>query len=134
MPNFVSFDLRWHGVFQRFAQTLKKLRTFRFGESEQWDFDTLSQFAETDTPGYPLPIMPWKDEHNLIPAMVQHRYVIWDDWDQQYRSQWKQKDETHYSEERVWRVDWAAMFEPPPDCQRDDEDALQVLLQAVRYN
>lgn len=133
-PNFVSSDLRWHGVFRRFGKTLKKLRTFRFGESGQWNFDGPSQFDETDTPGYPLPTMPWNDEHNMIPCTMQFCYRIWDDWDQQYRYDWKRSDGTYYSEDHGWRDDWTAEFELPPDCLQQDEDALEAFLDAVRYN
>jgi hypothetical protein len=133
-PNFVSFDLRWHSVFHRFEQILRKLRTFRFGESEQWNFDGPSQFDETDTPGYPLPIMPWHDEHNIVRCTMQFCYRIWDDWDQQYRYDWKRSDGTHYSEGHIWRDGWIAELELPPDCLQKDKDALEALLEAIRYN
>ena len=132
--NFMSSDLRWHGVFKCFAQTLKKLRTFRFGESEQWNSNGPSQFDETDTPGYPLPIMPWRDEHNIIRCTMQFCYSIWDDCDQQYRYDWKRSDGTHYSEDHIWMDDYLSELESPPDCLQEDENALESLLEATRYN
>lgn len=131
-PFFVSLGVRWCDVFPRFAQELQQLRVFRFGSAEQWKFDTESRYAERGGGTYQLPVMPWKDEQNIVSSILEDRYTIWDDWQQQYRAKWRESDAPYAPDGLAWREEWTAGFEMFPDCEKEDSDALEKLLELIR--
>ncbi|KAL1608279.1 hypothetical protein SLS60_003218 [Paraconiothyrium brasiliense] len=129
---FKSNDVRWHTVFSRFESSLIKLREFRFGSSTQWDFNTTSRHFRAGAVSH-MPIMPWEDEHNIKSGLFEERYVIWDDWQNEYRSKWFEKDSRGRNKfGDGWRDEWLARLEQYPECGNEDKDALQALLRAVK--
>lgn len=130
--SFKSNDLRWNSVFSRLASSLPHLHEFRFGASSQWDFDTTTtQFRSGATTH--MPIMPWEDEHNIRSSLFEERYVIWDDWQNEYRSKWMKKTQHGRDEFGVgWPDEWLARAEEYPQCEKEDEAALRALLETVK--
>jgi hypothetical protein len=126
-----SNDLRWNTIFSRFASSLPHLYEFRFGSSSQWDFDTASfHFRAGATTN--MPIMPWEDEHNIENLMFDGMYVIWDDWQNEYRSTWSNLDRRGREKFGVgWRDRWLARLESEPS-SFDDVVALQALLEITK--
>ncbi|OAG05651.1 uncharacterized protein CC84DRAFT_1259051 [Paraphaeosphaeria sporulosa] len=128
---FKSNDLRWGTVFSRLASSLPRLHEFRFGTSSQWDFDTTTVHFRSGATTH-MPIMPWEDEHNLNNSLFEERYVIWDDWQNEYRSKWMKtlhgRDEFGVD----WRDEWLELAEEYPQCERDDLEALQALLETIK--
>ncbi|KAJ4353886.1 uncharacterized protein N0V89_005616 [Didymosphaeria variabile] len=126
-----SNDVRWHTVFSRFASSLLNLREFRFGSSTEWDFNTTTRHFRAGAVTH-MPIIPWEDEHNIKSGLFEERYVIWDDWQNEYRSKWFEKDSRGRNKfGDGWQDEWLARLEDYPWCGKEDGDALQALLQAV---
>lgn len=101
--------------------------------------DTASRYYEKGyyEKGYhshALPIMPWEDEKNIENRVLEERYVIWDDWEQDYRPHWTSRTMTDVWEEMdtSWRKEWKIRLEAYPDCDEDDENTLQALLKKTR--
>ncbi|KAF2446101.1 hypothetical protein P171DRAFT_471720 [Karstenula rhodostoma CBS 690.94] len=129
---FKSNHLRWSTVFSRLASSLPHLHEFRFGTSSLWDFDTTTTHFRAGATTH-LPIMPWEDEHNIKSALFEERYVIWDDWQNEYRPKWMEMDRHGRDEFGVgWRDEWLALAEEYPLCEREDREALQVLVETAK--
>lgn len=129
---FKSTDLRWSTVFSRLASSLPRLCEFRFGSSSQWNFNTPSIFYYSGSTTH-MPIMPWEDEHNIKSRLFKERYIIWDDWENEYRSKWIKKDRRGRNEFGVgWRDEWLALAEEYPKCDKEDREALQALLESIK--
>jgi hypothetical protein len=132
---FASFDLRWHQVLSQFKERLHALQHFRLGSSKQWKIDVPSRYAQQGCMIGGLPIMPWEDEKNIESRILKTRYMIWDDMNQMYRPRWisqtglRNRDDYGH---RYWKDEWKARFAPYPDCEEEDEAALQALLEKIR--
>lgn len=125
---FKSNHLRWNAVFSRLASSLPRLHEFRFGTSQQWDFNTKTTRFRAGATTH-MPIVPWEDEHNIESKLFEERYVIWDDWQNEYRPTWDKKDRHGRREFGVdWRSEWLARLDAYPDCEKEDEAALRELL------
>ncbi|KAG9197444.1 hypothetical protein G6514_001578 [Epicoccum nigrum] len=137
---FNNWGRRWHEVLPEFAISPRKLLTFRFGSSQQWNLDVESRYAEQGNRGtFRLPIMPWRDEENLVSSILDDRYMIWDDYQQQYRAHWR-------IERNIWEEDFLGFngygepwpdevveqLQSFPDCETEDRDALELLLEVIR--
>lgn len=129
--HFRSWSLRWYQIFADFADRLHNLGIFRFGVSGQWDFNTESRYAERGGGSYQLPVMPWRDEKNVVSSTFDEQYVIWDDWEQQYRARWRKGKGPYAPHDRVWKAEITERFEAYPDCQKEDAAALQELLESI---
>jgi hypothetical protein len=118
----ISYRTRWHNIFDRFAQSLPHLRVFRFGSSEQWNFDMENRFDDA-SPG--LPIMPWESEVYIKNEIFEARYLHYNDWDEKYGVKWGagEYDEITFEDTR-----WTGGMEEPPACKEEDEKALRALL------
>lgn len=78
-----------------------------------------------------MPIMPWEDEHDIESGLFERMYVIWDDWENEYRSRWlEQRWRGGFGE--GWGKEWFARLEEYPGCGEDDGEGLKVLLEEVR--
>ncbi|KAF2870040.1 hypothetical protein BDV95DRAFT_608063 [Massariosphaeria phaeospora] len=123
---FASFGTRWHDVFDRFSRSLPRLRTFRFGSSDQWKFDTDNRFEDSE-PG--LPIMPWESESYIKNEMFEARYLHYNDWDEEYGVEWGEGEDSviDFEDKR-----WTAGMEEPPACEEEDEKALIALLRGLK--
>lgn len=129
---FKSTDLRWSTVFSRLASSLPRLREFRFGRSSQWNFDTISVFYRSGSTTH-MSIMPWEDEHNIKSSLFEERYLVWDDWQNEYRSKWIKKTRHGRDEFGVgWRDEWLALAEEYPQCDKEDWEALHALLESIK--
>ena len=138
---FHDFARRWHHVLPDFAANLPKLRTFRFGTSKQWNLNVESRYAGQRCLGsFSLPIMPWRDEENIVNSILDDRYMIWDDYQQKYRSHWRIEEnaETELCYRMSnghgdqWPQDVSDQLQPFPDCETEDRDALEQLLEVTR--
>lgn len=119
---FRSNNIRWNAVFARLA-SLPHLYEFRFGASLQWDFDTMTTLWRTGNVKQ-MPIMPWEDEHNIKNSLFQERYVVWNDWEEEYQPTWETTNQRfRQSSTRMERY---------PDVGKEDEEALQALLEIVK--
>jgi hypothetical protein len=137
---FNNWGRRWHEALPKFAISLPKLRTFRFGSSQQWNLDIESRYAGRGNVGtFRLPIMPWRDEENLVSSILDDRYMIWDDYQQQYRAHWR--IEQNVGEEdflgsngygEAWPDEVVEQIHSFPDCKTEDRDALGLLLDVIR--
>jgi hypothetical protein len=123
---FISFHTRWHDIFHRFAHSLPHLRTFRFGSSEQWNFDTENRF---DDAGPGLPVVPWESETYIKNEIFRARYLHYDDWNEEYNVKW---GEGEYSDIDLEDKRWTAGMEEPPACDEEDERALRALLSTLK--
>jgi hypothetical protein len=118
----ISYDSRWHQFFHRFAESLPHLREFRFGTSTGWDFNTESPYPHD---GGGLPLMPWEQETEITNQIFQERYLVYDDWETDYSVNWNLEDK----QEESWKQQgWLARLNPPPQCDEEDNVALQTLL------
>jgi hypothetical protein len=138
---FMNWERQWHEVFSDFAMNLPKLRTFRFGSSKQWNLDVESRYAEqrTDDGRFRLPIMPWRDEENIVSSIFDERYTIWDDYLQQYRARWRIELNVGMEDYlgsngtgEEWPDEVVEQLLPFPDCEKEDQDALKLLLEVTR--
>lgn len=121
-----SYETRWHNVFIRFAEEIKNLRIFKFGISEQWNFDTRSLcFADC---AESLPVIPWEVEQDIQNKMNREAYLIYIDWEEIYETDWELWDFDLDSLDPGTR----ALMDPPPQCQEEDEMALQLLLRHIK--
>lgn len=75
--------------------------------------------------------MPWEAEEGLKNEIFDGRYVHWDDWLEEYNTIWD-KSQTDENGDMVWKEEWRARMNPPPDCREEDEAALRSLLSKVR--
>lgn len=78
--------------------------------------------------------MPWRDEQNMVSSILDDRYTIWDDWQQQYRARWRQDESVYAPEGLPWNDKLTVQFELFPECKQEDSDALLRLLETVHYN
>jgi hypothetical protein len=126
-----SNNLRWDAIFSRFASSLPHLCEFRFGVSSQWDFNTTPfHFRAGAAAG--MPIMPWEDEHNIKSSLFDEMYVIWDDWENEYRTKWSKTDRRGREVFGIgWRDAWLARLEKYP-LRCKDADALQALREITK--
>jgi hypothetical protein len=131
---FTSISIRWHDIFRRFANELHNLHTFKFGSSKQWKMDTASRYILQGFHSHALPIMPWEDERNIENRILESRYVIWDDWENNYRPHWTSETaaDVWKKMDKEWRQEWKDRLEAYPGCKEEDEGALQALLERVR--
>jgi hypothetical protein len=118
----ISYDRRWYHFFHRFAESLPHLREFRFGTSSGWDFDVESPFPYD---ARILPSMPWEQETDMTNQIFQERYLVYDDWEKDYSVNWNLEGK----HEESWKQQgWLARLDPPPQCDEEDNIALQTLL------
>jgi hypothetical protein len=137
---FSNRGRRWHKVFPDFAVNLPKLRTFRFGSSKQWNLDVESRYAGQSAIGtFSLPIMPWRDEENIVSSILDDRYTIWDNYQQEYRARWRIEQNAETESFRgfngmgeEWPDELVETLQPFPDCETKDRDALEMLLEVTR--
>ena len=136
---FASTSIRWSNAFSQFAR-MKDLRTFRFGSSSQWVIATESRHSWRGFQYGGHPVMPWEDEKNIENLILEERYVIWDDWNQEYQPHWKKRFPTYYPERCsdgystrgiYWTEEWMSQFQPYPDCKEEDQAALDALLRKI---
>ncbi|KAL5388127.1 hypothetical protein DPSP01_003117 [Paraphaeosphaeria sporulosa] len=120
-----SYAVRWSDAFELFSKTLTRLRTFRFGTSSQWNFDTPNRHDD-GCPGHP--IMPWEAERDLKTELFEERYLVYNDWGEEYIVRWKDASEDVVLNEQVWTAEELARFEEYPQCTGKDESTLKELL------
>ena len=65
--------------------------------------------------------------------------MIWDDFQQKYRARWRIKHNAktenywaHNGEGCQWPDEQVEQLQPFPDCETEDRDALELLLEVVR--
>jgi hypothetical protein len=124
---FVSCPTRWHDVFDRFLHSLPKLHTFRFGSSEQWKWGTPNR---RDDFSAGMPIMPWKAETTMKNELFEDRYMVYDDWGEDYYPRWGESDQDEIDFENDKEV--LARIEEFPDCEEQDRRALDMLLRELK--
>lgn len=137
---FNDWERYWYEVFPDFAVKLPKLHTFRLGSSKQWNLDVESRYAEQRTMGtLNLPIMPWRDKENIVSSILDDRYMIWDDYQQKYRARWRIEQNVETEGYRAfngmgnqWPDEQVEQLQPFPDCETEDRDALELLLEVIR--
>ena len=78
------------------------------------------------------PTTPWEDEHNIESKLFRERYVIWDDWQNEYRSAWRNEDRYGREFGVGWRDEWLAKVDAYPECDEQDEEALRALLNITK--
>ncbi|KAL5419574.1 hypothetical protein PMIN06_002388 [Paraphaeosphaeria minitans] len=100
-----SYAVRWSDAFEPFSKTFTRLRTFRFGTSSQWNFDT-PKMRDDGRLGHP--IMLWEAER-------------------EYDVHWKDASED-VLDEQVCTAEELAQFEEYPQCTGKDESTLKELL------
>lgn len=123
-----SYATRWCDVFSLFSTSLHRLRTFRFGTSSQWDFDTENRY---DDAGPGMPVMPWEGERDLEQQLFEKRYLVWDDWSNEYVSCWRDGSAEQDCLLATLGDDDARRFEEYPTCTSEDERQLRELLKKL---
>lgn len=121
---FVSYRTRWNEVFSRISRELRKLETFRFGISPQWDFHPGDRRDSYHGPG--MPIMPWESEMDIKNDMFDARYVVYNDWVETYNVHWD--DESEDGNNPWIDREWDSEMEASPDCKEEDMRAFRLLL------
>lgn len=119
-----SYPIRWYDAFDLFRKHLTHLRTFRFGTSLQWKFDTPNR---RDDSGAGHPIMPWEAERDLKNQLFEERYIVYNDFGDEYLVHWALADE-EVLDKAIWTTEELARFEKHPECAEEDEAALRNLL------
>jgi hypothetical protein len=83
--------------------------------------------------------MPWRDEENIVSSMLDERYTIWDDYQQQYRARWRIEQNVGMEDYlgfngggEAWPDELVEQLHPFPDCETEDQDALKLLLEVTR--
>lgn len=123
-----SYTTRWYEVFARFSVCLPLLRSFRFGSSEQWVFDNENR-RDDGSPG--MASMPWEAEQDIENEMFEMRYVVWNDWEQEYVAKWADSEEVSDARAKAsgrLGFDSSGAFEDYPACEDEDGAALRALL------
>jgi hypothetical protein len=123
--SFGSYAKRWHEVFSHFSNTLEQLHTFRFGSSAQWKFNVDNRYDD-GSPG--MPIMPWDSERDLQNDIFPERYLVWNDFEDEYITEWKKSSDGDVSHPTTWDEEDYKRFESYPDCTDEDKDALRDFL------
>lgn len=120
-----SYATRWHHIFIRFAEEMKKLQIFKFGISKQWKFGTralcLDGCAET------YPIMPWRAEGDIKNQMYDESYLVYIDWEEKFGVDWV----FDYPPIDEIDADTLARLDPSPQCRDEDDMALNILLRNI---
>ncbi|KAF2442926.1 hypothetical protein P171DRAFT_474243 [Karstenula rhodostoma CBS 690.94] len=119
-----SYTIRWSDAFALFSRSLTSLRTFHFGTSSQWQFRTPNRRDDASA-GHP--IMPWEGERDLKNELFKERYLVYNDWDEDYNVHWEGSYED-VLDKKFWTDEELARFEKYPQCTDKDEGALKELL------
>lgn len=125
-PTLRDYQTRWHDAFSRFENELPKLRRFVFGISDEWNYDTESRYGYVGGP----PIMPWEAEDEIDNQLWENRYLIYNDWDCEYKTTWE-KDDVYNDWWEECPPDWEDRFVDYPQCDDEDQIAFDRLCEKV---
>ena len=117
-----SHTKRWHDVFELFSTSLHHLHTFRFGASTQWQFGTENRYDDGE---HGMPVMAWEDIQN---ELFKDRYLIWNDWQDEYICEWTDSSDLEVIDPKNWRPEDLKRLEKYPQCNDEDERGLRDLM------
>lgn len=98
---------------------------FKFGISKHWEFDTRALCFDGCADKYP--IMPWEVGGEIQNQIHDESYLVYIDWEESFKSNWDFEDID------IEEIDAGkrALMDPPPQCQEEDNMALQILLRKI---
>jgi hypothetical protein len=74
--------------------------------------------------------MPWKAETTMKNELFEDRYMVYDDWGEDYYPRWGESDQDEIDFENDQEV--LARIEEFPDCEEQDRRALDMLLRELK--